>query len=82
MKNFFKKKIEFEYDETSNGVAYGLMAGSVLGMILSVGFEIELGFMYGMLPALVLGLGYDIYSAKKKKKKKVRKITKKKTKKK
>lgn len=80
MKNFFKKKIEFEYDETSNGVAYGLMAGSVLGMILSVGFEIELGFMYGMLPALVLGLGYDIYSAKQKKK--VRKITKKKTKKK
>ena len=47
MKNFFKKKIEFEYDETSNGVSYGLMAGSVLGMILSVGFEIELGFMYG-----------------------------------
>lgn len=81
MKNFFKKKIEFEYDETSNGVAYGLMAGSVLGMILSVGFEIELGFMYGMLPALVLGLAYDIYSAKKKKKK-VRKTAKKKTKKK
>ena len=81
MKNFFKKKIEFEYDETSNGVAYGLMAGSVLGMILSVGFEIELGFMYGMLPALLLGLGYDIYSAKKKKKK-VRKITKRRTKKK
>ena len=80
MKNFFKKKIEFEYDETSNGVSYGLMAGSVLGMILSVGFEIELGFMYGMLPALVLGLGYDIYSAKKKKKK-VRMTAKKKTKK-
>ena len=43
------------------------MFGAVVGLILSLIFKVDLGFVYGIGPGMLIGLIFDINNDKKKK---------------
>ena len=71
IKNFLNKKIEIKDDDNYNGIVFGLMIGSAVGMILSMICEIEFGFLYGTVGGMLIGVIIDscIMESKKSKKK-------------
>ena len=61
------KKIELEIDEESHGLLYEIIIGAIVGIILSLIFKVDLGFVYGIGPGMLIGLLIDINNGKKKK---------------
>ena len=64
------KKIDLEIDENAHGWFYGLLIGSVVGIILTLIFRVDLGFAYGIGPGMVIGLLFDINASNEKRKRK------------
>lgn len=63
------KKIVFETEKTHPGIIYGTLIGAVIGMMLSLLCEIDMGFAYGAAAGMLIGLLFDSNSKDRKKKK-------------
>ena len=63
------KEIDLDKEVEPYGMIYGLMIGSAVGVLLTLVFEVDMGFIYGIGPGMLIGIIIDCCRDEKKPKK-------------
>ncbi len=68
--------VEGSNNDSAIGMCFGMMLGSAAGLVLTLIYEVDFGYLYGISAGMMIGIIVDCYRHEKKKSSKKEKTSK------